>query len=107
MPAQAEHYNPTGKTDTLDTWRKRMRIPVPTKTGVIVDVWIAALYETTSVNGLPLDALVEGQTTKDKPLTRFGVVFSSQPPDWDAYSIPILWVDDRQNNVGRWKGMAW
>ena len=31
-------------------------MPVPTKTGVIVDVWIAALYETTSVNGLPLIA---------------------------------------------------
>ena len=67
MSAQVEHYNPIGKTDSLDTWRKRMRIPVPTKTGNIVDVRIATLYETTNVNGLPLDALVEGQIVKDKP----------------------------------------
>ena len=65
MPVQAAHYDPIGKTDTLDTWRKRMRMPVPTKAGNIVDVRIVALYETTNVNGLPLDALVEGQVTKD------------------------------------------
>jgi hypothetical protein len=106
MPAQAEHYNPIGKTDTLDTWRKRMRMPVPTKAGNIVDVRIVALYETTNVNGLPLDALVEGQVTKDKPVVQFGVVFSPQPPDWDAYGIPILWIDDSSINVGRWKGMV-
>ena len=106
MPAQAEHQSPIGKTDTLDTWRKRMRIPVPSKAGGIVDVQIAALYETTTMNGLPLDALIEGRTTKDKPLAQFGVVFSSRPPEWDAYGIPVLWIDDTQANVGRWKGMV-
>jgi len=107
MSTQAEHYNPIGKADSLDTWRKRMRIPVPTKAGNIVDVRIVALYETTNVNGLPLDALVEGQIVKDKPVVQFGVVFSSQPPDWDANGIPILWIDDSRINIGRWKGMAW
>ena len=106
MPAQAEHQSPIGKTDTLDTWRKRMCIPVPSKAGDIVVVRIVALYETKTMNGLPLDALVEGRTTKDKPLTQFGVVFSSRPPEWDAYVIPVLWIDDTQTNVGRWKGMV-
>ena len=106
MPAQAEHYSPIGKTDTLDTWRKRRRIPVPTRAGNIVDVRIVALYETTSANGLPLDALIEGRTAKDKPTVQFGVVFNARPPDWDAYTIPILWIEDGKTNVGRWKGMV-
>jgi hypothetical protein len=106
MPAQAEHYSPIGKTDTLDTWRKRKRMPVPTKIGNIVDVRIVALYETTNVNGLPLDALVEGQIMKGKPAVQFGVVFGATPPDRDAYGIPILWIDDSRTNVGRWKGMV-
>jgi hypothetical protein len=64
------------------------------------------LDETTNVNGLPLDALVEGQIAKEKPPVQFGVVFSLQPPNWDAYGVPILWVDDNWANVGRWKGMV-
>lgn len=106
MPVQAEHYDSVGKTDSLDTWRKRMRMPVPTKACNIVDVRIAALYETTNVNGLPLDALIEGQVIEGKPVVQFGVVFGPQPPDWDAYGIPILWIDDGRVNVGRWKGMT-
>jgi hypothetical protein len=106
MTAQPEHYNPIGKQDTLDTWRKRMRMPVPTKACNILDVRIVALYETTSVNGLPLDALIEARITEEKPPVQFGVVFSPSPPDWDKYGIPVLWIDDRRTNVGRWKGMV-
>jgi hypothetical protein len=102
VTAQPEHYSPIGKQDT---WRKRMRMPVPTKACHIIDVRIVAVYETTQVNNLPLDALVEARITEDKNPVQFGVIFSSSPPDWDAYGIPILWIDDRRANVGRWKGM--
>ena len=44
MTAAAEHYNPIGKTDTLDTWRKRGRMPVPTAEGHIIDLRILAIY---------------------------------------------------------------
>ena len=106
MTIQPEHYNPIGKQDTLDTWRKRMRMPVPTKVCYILDVRIVALYETNSVNGLPLDALIEARITEERSPVQFGAVFGPSPPDWDQYGIPILWIDDRRTNVGRWKGMV-
>jgi hypothetical protein len=28
--ATAEHYNPVGKAEIIDTWRKRGRMPAPT-----------------------------------------------------------------------------
>jgi hypothetical protein len=83
-----------------------MRMPVPTKACKILDVRIVSLYETTSVNGMPLDALVEARITEEKPSVQFGVIFSAAPPDWDKYGIPILWIDDRRINIGRWKGMV-
>jgi hypothetical protein len=52
MTVQAEHHDPIGKTDSLDTWRKRMRMPVPTADGTIADLWIVRMYETTTVNAL-------------------------------------------------------
>ena len=106
MSTQAEHYNPVDKRDTLDTWRHRMRMPVPTRACNILDIRIVALHETTNVNGLPLDALIEAQVTEDKRPVQFGVVFSLHPPDWDAYGIPILWIDEGRINIGRWKGMV-
>jgi hypothetical protein len=57
MTETAEHYNPIGKAETLEVWRRRMRMPVPTAEGYISDLRILAVYETTSVNGLPLDLL--------------------------------------------------
>ena len=87
MTAQPEHYNPIGKQDTLDTWRKRMRMPVPTKACHILDVRIVALYKTSSINELPLDVLIEACITEDKAPVQLGVIFSPSPPDWDQYGI--------------------
>ncbi len=58
MTEIAEHYDPIGKAKTLEVWRKRMRMPVPTAEGHISDLRILAIYETTSVIGLPLDLLI-------------------------------------------------
>ena len=103
MTAQPQHLQPVGKQDTLDTWRQGMRMPAPTRPGDILEVKILALYETTRVNGLPLDALVEAQATVESNPVRFGVIFSSSPPDWDAYPIPVLWIDVELVGVGRWR----
>ena len=102
MTAIAEHRNPVGKTDIVDTWRDRGRMPVPTSAGQIIDLHIVALYETTAVNGRPLDLLVEAQKSKSDPVKRFGVIFSETPPDWSNYAIPVLWRKDNESGVGRW-----
>ena len=104
MTAIAEHRNPVGKTDVVDTWRNRGRMPVPTSTGQIIDLHIVALYETTSVNGRPLDLLIEAQKSKSDPVKRFGVIFSKTAPDWSKYAIPVLWRKDNESGVGRWSG---
>jgi hypothetical protein len=69
-------YNPVGKAQTLAVWRKRNRIPIPTLEGLIVDLIIVSITETTAVNGLPLECLLETQTTTDAPVKSFGVIFS-------------------------------
>ena len=76
---------------------------VPTAAGTITDVLIVRLFETTAVNGLPLDALIEGQVAINAPIKRFGVVFGSAPPDWPAYGLPVLWLQDGESGMGRWK----
>jgi hypothetical protein len=103
MAAIAEHYNPVGKAETVDTWRERGRMPVPTAEGQIIDLQIVAIYETTAVNGLPLDLLIEAQKTNSDPVKQFGVVFSENPPDWSKYGIPVLWRQNGKSGVGRWK----
>ena len=103
MTIKAEHHDPSGKTDSFDTWRKRMRMPVPTASGNIAGLWIIRMYETTAVNGQRLDLLVEARKTKNDPVKRFGVIFSQSPPDWVAYDIPVLWMQDGTQGVGRWK----
>ena len=87
------HQKPTSKTDCVDTWKDRGRIPVPTKSGTIMDLVIVNLYETTAVNDLYLDLLVEARATKRAPLKRFGVLFADTAPP-KQYPIPILWVKD-------------
>ena len=57
MTAIAEHRNPVGKTDIVDTWRERGRMPVPNAEGHIVDLHIVSLYETTAVNGRPFTSI--------------------------------------------------
>ncbi len=103
MPSVAEHYDPVTKEESLATWRKRMRMPVPTSKEMIIDLVIVAIYETTAVNGQPLDFLIEAQTTKDDPVKQFGVIFSKNPPDWSTYGIPVLWREEGTVGVGRWK----
>ena len=78
------------KRDCIDTWRTRGRIPVPSKSGVILDLIIVRLYEVTSVDGLPLDLLIEARATHLSTIKRFGMVFSDSRPQ-DNYTIPILW----------------
>ncbi len=61
LPSMAvipEHETPKTKQDCIDTWRNSGRIGVPGKSGGVIDLLIVSLYETTSVNGLPLDALL-------------------------------------------------
>ena len=103
MTVTAEHQNSIGKADTVDTWRKTMRIAVPSREGHIVDLIIVAIYETTAVNGLPLDLLIDARKTVNDPVKQFGVVFSKNPPDWPRYNIPILWKQDGKSGVGRWR----
>ena len=63
MASIAAHQKPTSKTDCVDTWKARGRIPVPTKNGNIMELVIVNLFETTAVNGQALDLLVEARAT--------------------------------------------
>ena len=103
MTVTAEHHNPIGKADSVDTWRKRRRMAVPTAAGNIVDLHIVTMYETTSVNGQPLDLLIEAQATKNDPAKQFGVIFSETSPDRSKYSVPVLWREDGKSGIGLWK----
>ena len=102
MTELVKHYNPIGKAETLNVWRQRMRMPVPTAKGHIVDLRIVAIYETTAINGLPLDLLIDAQKTKNDPVKQFGVIFSESSPDWSKYGIPVLWRREGESGVGRW-----
>ncbi|MEH6587913.1 MAG: hypothetical protein V7720_15235 [Halioglobus sp.] len=51
------------------------------------------LYETTHVDGLRLDLLIEGRAIKTPPLKKFGVLFADTKPE-DKYPIPVLWNCD-------------
>jgi hypothetical protein len=79
-----------------------MRMPVPTAAGQILDLRIVTLYETTAINGLPLDLLIDAQKTKIDPVKQFGVIFSDSPPDWSKYRIPVLWCSEGVLGVGQW-----
>ncbi|RLA51145.1 MAG: hypothetical protein DRQ65_08215 [Gammaproteobacteria bacterium] len=80
-----------------------MRMPVPTAEGHISDLQILAIYETTSVNGLPLDLLIDAQKSDSDPVKQFGVIFSENPPDWSRYGIPVLWRREGVEGIGSWK----
>jgi hypothetical protein len=89
---------PATKLDCVDTWRSRGRVPVPTQKGRILDLVIVRLYETTHVDGLALDLMIEGRATNEAPIKQFGVLFSDTRPQ-DEYPIPLLWMC---NGVGSW-----
>ena len=78
MAVIPSHENPIGKQDCVDTWRGHGRMCVPTRGNHIIDVLIVAIYETTAVNGLPLDLLIEAQTAENDPIKQFGVIFSEK-----------------------------
>ena len=103
MTEIAEHFDPVSKAEAIPVWRKRMRMPVPTAEGLIMDVRIINIYETTSVNGMPLDLLIEARKSSGDLVKRFGVIFSESPPDWSKYSIPVLWRRESTPGVGRWR----
>jgi hypothetical protein len=103
MTELVKHHNPIGKTETLEVWRRRMRMPVPTAAGHIVDLRILAIYETSAVNGQPLDLLIDAQKTKNDPVKQFGVIFSEKPPEWSRYDIPVLWRKEGVSGVGSWR----
>lgn len=103
MTELVKHANPIGKAETLEVWRQRMRMPVPTADGQILDLRILTIYETTAINGLPLDVLIDAQKTRNDPVKQFGVIFSECPPDWPSYGIPVLWCSDGVPGVGRWR----
>ena len=102
MAVIPEHETPKTKQDCIDTWRNSGRIGVPSKKRGVIDLLIVSLYETTSVNGMPLDALIEAQVAINVPTKQFGVLFGDTPPDWPRYKpLPVLWVSGE--GVGRWK----
>jgi len=104
MTELVKHYNPIGKAETLEVYPRRMRMPVPTAAGHILDLRIITIYETTAINGLPLDLLSDAQKTKNDPVKQFGVIFSESPPDWSKYGIPVLWCSEGVPGVGRRHG---
>ena len=103
MTEIAEHVDPVGKAEAVAVWRRRMRMSVPTAAGHILDLRIVTIYETSSVNGQPLDLLIDAQKTKNDPVKQFGVIFGDNPPDWSKYSIPVLWRKEGVSGIGRWR----
>jgi len=103
MTELVKQHNPIGKTETLEAWRLSKRMPVPTAKGHIVDLRILTIYETTAINGLPLDLLIDAQKTRSDPVKQFGVIFSESPPDWSMYGIPVLWLREGVSGMGRWR----
>ena len=87
------HIRPESKQDCLDTWRSRGRIPVPTKSGTILDMTITLWVDAVAVNGHPADLLLEARASKRAPVRKFAVVFSQRRPEAD-YGVPVLWVSE-------------
>ena len=85
------HTQPHSKTECLSTWKSRRRIPVPTKSGKIIDLLIVHLIEAAAIDGIPIDLVIDARATHRAPMKRFVVVFSNDRPA-DEYPIPCLWV---------------
>lgn len=100
MSVLPPHIKPTTREDCIDTWRSKGRIAVPSRKGQLMDMGIVHFYECGSVDGMPLDLLIEARATKRAPLKRFGVVFADDRP-LDDYPIPVLWV---REGTGSWIG---
>ena len=87
------HTQPRTKAECLATWKSRGRIPVPTKSGKIMDMLIVHLIEATPINCLQVDLITVARPTNRPPLKKFAVVFAGKPPA-ENYPIPTLWICD-------------
>ena len=96
------HNQPHTKAECLATWKSRRRIPVPTKSGKIMDLLIVHLVEASAIDGIPIDLVIDARATHRAPLKRFAVVFAGNQPQ-DDFPIPTLWVCD---GVGVWLAVS-
>ena len=85
------HQQPMTAAEHLAAWKDRGRIPVPTRSGGIMDLHIHLFIEATAINGKRVDAVIHARATKRAPMKVFAVVFSNEQPR-DEYPIPVLWV---------------
>ncbi|WP_116364400.1 hypothetical protein [Parahaliea mediterranea] len=65
-------------------------LSVPGRSGNAVDIHIITLIQCTSINKVPLDAVIEGLPEGGK-LRRFGVLMASLKPQV-GYPMPVLWI---------------
>ena len=87
------HTQPRTRSECLATWKSRGRIPVPTKSGKIMDMLIVHLIEATAIDSIPVDLIIEARATHRAPLKKFAVVFAGKRPA-ENYPIPTLWICD-------------
>ena len=92
------HDQPRTKEQCIASWKSRQRIPVPTKSGKILDMLIVHLVEASAIDGVPIDLVIDARATHRAPIKRFAVVFADYKPS-DDYPIPTLWVSD---GTGSW-----
>lgn len=92
------HSQPRSREECLSTWKARRRIPVPTKSGKIIDLLIIHLVEATAIDGIPVDLVIDARATHRAPLKRFAVAFADNQP-LDEFPIPTLGVCD---GLGVW-----
>jgi hypothetical protein len=90
---------PQSKEEWLAKWRNRGRIVLRDKGGNLIDVIIVQLFETTAVNGLPLDFLIAARKTHNDPVHQFGIIFSDAQPE-AGYPIPVLWISKAGTTQG-------
>ncbi|MEO0438223.1 MAG: hypothetical protein AAF098_15090 [Pseudomonadota bacterium] len=90
MPVIPSHVQITNKLDWIDTHKDRGRISVPSKNHPVLEIIVFHWYDCSAIDGLPLDALIEGAPTRNEEAKRFGILWSDVKPD--DYPIPVLWV---------------
>ena len=78
MTELVKHYNPIGKGRNPGCLAPANVYRASTAAGHILDLRIVTIYETTAINGLPLDFLIAAQKTRTI-LKQFGVIFSESP----------------------------
>ena len=95
VPGYSQRHS---KAECLSAWNARRRIPVPGKSGKIMDMMIIHLVEATAIDGVPVDLVIDARVSKRTHGKRFVVVFSDDRPAED-YPLPCLWV---REGTGVW-----